>query len=240
MNCDECKNLIGVFMDNELDENRSSDVRIHLAFCPECAVVCEDLTSIIDVCKSESPAGHVPPNSQALWCRINNIIESESKPVPPSPAEAPRGRFWRLSFAQLAAAVLVIAIVSSAATFFAIRKYTQLPSDDFTARSAATQTTFEKILGKIGLVETPGQARLRQAKEREAAIEYWNSRVQARRTQWDRMTREAFDKNLRVIEESVNDYTAILQQDPEDDLSGEMLDSVLTEKVNLLRDFAEL
>ena len=240
MNCDECKNLIGVFMDNELDESQALEIRMHLAFCPECAVVCEDLTSIIDVCKSESPAGHVPPNSQALWCRINNIIESEAKPAPPPPIEAPRGRFWRLSFAQLAAAVLVIAIVSSAATFVAIRKYTQMPADDFTARSAATQTTFEKILSKVGLVETPAQARLRQAKEREATIEYWNARVQARRTQWDRATREAFDRNLRVIEESVNDYTAILSQDPEDDLSGEMLDSVLTEKVNLLRDFADL
>jgi hypothetical protein len=32
----------------------------------------------------------------------------------------------------------------------------------------------------------------------------------------------------------------ILEQDPEDDLSGEMLDSVLNEKMNLLRDFSDL
>ena len=242
MNCDECKNLLGAFMDNDLGEGQAAGVREHLAFCPECAVVCEDLTSILDVCRSESPAEIVPPNSQALWCRINNIIESENKPVTPPPpvAEPERGRIWRLSFLQLAAAVLVIAVVSSVATVFAFRKYTQVPADDFTARSAATQTTFEKLLSKVGLTESPAQARLRQAKEREATIEYWNARVQARRTQWDRTTRDAFDRNLRVIDESVNDYTAILQQDPEDDLSGEMLDSVLTEKVNLLRDFADL
>lgn len=239
MNCDECKSLIGVFMDNELDEDRASDVRMHLGFCPDCALVCEDLTSIMDVCKSESPSEIVPPNSQALWCRINNIIENEVKTAP-VPVEEPRGRFWRLSFPQLAAAVLMIAIVSSLVTVVAIRKYIQPPADDFTARSAATQTTFEKVLSKVGLAETPGQAHLRQAKEREAAIEYWNTRVQARRTQWDRTTREAFDRNLKVIEESVNDYTAILQQDPEDDLSGEMLDSVLNDKANLLRDFADL
>ena len=239
MNCDECKNLIGVFMDNELDESQASDVRMHLAFCPECAHVCEDLTSIMDVCKTESPNEIVPPNPQALWCRINNIIESEANPAP-IPVEEARGRFWRLSFPQLAAAVLLIAVVSSLVTFVAIRKFISPPADDFTARSAATQTTFEKLLSKVGLVETPTQARLRQTKEREATIEYWNTRVQARRSQWDRATREAFDRNLRVIEESVNDYTAILQQDPEDDLSGEMLDSVLNDKVNLLRDFADL
>ena len=226
-------------MDNELDEHQASDVRMHLAFCPECAHVCEDLTSILDVCKTEAPNEIVPPNSQALWCRINNLIESEARPAPLPPAE-PRGGFWRLSFVQLAGAVLFIAVVSSAGTLVAIRRYTAPPTDDFTARSVATQTTFEKILGRVGLVETPTQARLRQTKEREAAIEYWNARVQARRTQWDRVTREAFDRNLRVIDESVNDYTMILQQDPEDDLSGEMLDSVLNDKVNLLRDFADL
>ncbi len=239
MNCDECKNLIGVFMDNELDESQASGVRTHLAFCPECAHVCEDLTSILDVCKTESPNDIVPPNSQALWCRINNILESEAKP-PLVPVEEHRGRFWRLSFPQLAAGVLLIAVVSSLVTFVAIGRYIQPPTDDFTARSPATQTTFEKILSKIGLVETPVQARLRQAKEREAAIAYWNTRVQARRSQWDQATREAFDRNLRVIDESVKDYTTILQQDPDDDLSGEMLDSVLNDKVNLLRDFADL
>ena len=239
MNCDECKNLIGVFIDNELDGDRASGIRMHLAFCPECAHVCEDLTSILDVCKTESPAEIVPPNSQALWCRINNIIESETKPAA-APFVEPRRRFWQLSFLQLAATVLCIAVVSSLVTFIAIRNYIRPPLDDFTTRSATTQTTFEKVLSKIGLVETPTQARERRMKEQQAAIEYWNTRVQARRTQWDRSTREAFDRNLQVIDESLNDYKVILQQDPEDDLSGEMLDSVLTDKMNLLRDFADL
>ena len=239
MNCDECKNLIGAFMDNELDDDRASSVRKHLAFCPGCADVCEDLTSIMEVCKTEPPAEIVPPNSQALWCRINNIIESDVK-TEPKPIEAPRGRFWRLSFMQLAAAVLCIALISSLLTFVAIRNYTQPAADDFTTRSSATQTSFEKVLSKVGLVDTPQQARTRRMKEQQAAIEYWNTRVQSRRAQWDRATREAFDRNLQVIDESLNDYTVILQQDPEDELSGEMLDSVMNDKMNLLRDFADL
>jgi hypothetical protein len=80
----------------------------------------------------------------------------------------------------------------------------------------------------------------RRLQEQKAAIEYWNTRVQTRRSQWDRATRDAFDRNLQVIEESVSDYSLILQQNPEDELSGEMLDSVLNEKMNLLRDFSEL
>lgn len=238
MNCDECKNLISVFMDNELDVTQATAMRMHLAVCLDCAKVCEDFASILDVCTVESPSELVPPNSQALWCRINNIIENDVK-TPPSVAE-PRGRFWRLSFIQVAAAVLCIAVVSSLLTVAAIRNYMQPAAVDFTTRSAATQSTFEKVLSRVGLVETPQQARERRLKEQHAAIDYWNVRVQSRRVEWDRATRDAFDRNLKVIEESVSEYTMILHENPDDELSGEMLDAVLNDKMNLLRDFSDL
>jgi hypothetical protein len=237
MTCDECKSLLSAFMDSELDETRAAFVREHLVACHPCSGVCEDLASILDVCETGVPSELVPPNSQALWRRIHNLIESEVTPVTAAPK--PHGRFWRLSFAQLAAAVLCIAVVSSLLTVVAIRNYMRPPGEP-TAESAATRSLLEKALGKLGLVETPQQARDRRLKEQQAAIDYWNARVQARREQWDRATREAFDRNLQIIDESVNGYTMILEQDPEDDLSGEMLDSVLNEKMNLLRDFSDL
>ncbi|MFT3744442.1 MAG: zf-HC2 domain-containing protein [Pyrinomonadaceae bacterium] len=241
MNCDECKDLIGAFMDNELDESRAVGVRMHLAVCSECAFVCEDLSSILDVCSTESVDEIVPPNSQAMWCRINNIIESEAKAkaAPPPEPEPQKGRFWQLSFMQLATAVVCVGLISSLLTIVAIRNYTQPPTDDFTTRSKATQTTFEKVLSKVGLMDTPQQARESRLKEQQAAIEYWNARVLTRREQWNRTTRDAFDRNLQVINESVFEYTTILQQDPDDELSGEMLDAVMTDKMNLLRDFAD-
>lgn len=242
MNCDECKDLIGAFMDSELDESQAAGVRMHLAVCSECALVCEDLSSILDVCANEAASEIVPPNSQALWCRINNIIETEAKEKasPPPPPEPPKGRFWQLSFMQLSAAVICVGVISSLLTIIAIRNYTQPATDDFTTRSRANQTTFEKVLSRVGLMETPQQARETRLKEQQAAIEYWNARVQNRREQWNRTTRDAFDRNLQVINESVHEYTTILQQDPEDELSGEMLDAVMTDKMNLLRDFADL
>ncbi|MFZ1702157.1 MAG: zf-HC2 domain-containing protein [Pyrinomonadaceae bacterium] len=240
MNCEECKNLLGVFMDNDLEETQASVVRMHLGACPDCARVCEELTSILDVCATEPASEIIPPNSHALWCRINNIIESEINPEPPPPVEVPRRRFWHLSLPQLAAAVLCIAIVSSVGTLIVLRNYSEPASDDFTSRSAATQTTFEKVLSKVGLMDDPYEARERRLKEQHAAIEYWNTRVQARRSEWDGATRDAFDRNLRVINESVNEYTSILQRNPDDDLSGEMLDTVLNEKMSLLRDFSDL
>jgi hypothetical protein len=227
-------------MDNELDSELAAQVRSHLAICLNCARVCEDFASILDVCGGETAPEVVPPNSRALWCRINNIIENEAAQVEPQmPAHTAR-RVWRLSFPQLAAAVLCVAILSSLLTVVALRSYTQPVVADLASRSTASQTTFEKVLVRIGLAESPHQARERRLNEQRAAIDYWNARVQARRVQWDRTTRDAFDRNLQVIDESVSEYTMILQRDPEDDLSGEMLDSVLNEKMNLLRDFSEL
>lgn len=224
-------------MDDELDEQRAADVSTHIAVCGSCARYCEEMSSILDVCTSESASELVPPNSKALWCRINNIIESEQKAVPPT-VEQPKGR-WRFSFLQVAAVVMCVALVSSVLTVVAIRSYLKPAPGDLTTRSSA-HTLFDNALSKIGLVETPQQARERRLKEQQAAIEYWNARVQARRDQWDRMTRDAFDRNLQVIDESVSEYTMILQQDPEDELSGEMLDAVLNDKMNLLRDFSDL
>ena len=96
------------------------------------------------------------------------------------------------------------------------------------------------MLSKIGLVDTPQQARERRIKEQQAAIDYWTKRVSERRGQWDAKMRDAFDRNLNLIDESVSEYTTILQENPDDDLTGEMLDTVLNDKMDLLREFSDL
>lgn len=244
MNCEECQELISLFLDNELDVNASSAVQHHLTVCAGCAKLCEDVAVILETCTDTPPAEIVPPNSRALWCRINNIIESEARTaLQVEPEEPKRGwlsRGWRFTFSQVGIAVIGIAMISSLLTVVGIRNYFEPSGEDTTSRSAASQTTFEKVLGKVGLTETPQQARERRLREQEAAIDYWTRRVAARRAQWDAKIRDAFDRNLYVIDESVNEYNQILQQNPDDELSGEMLNAVLDEKMNLLRAFSDL
>jgi len=237
MNCNECKDHLGAFMENDLPDAQAHAVRVHLALCEPCAAVCEDLAALIDVCSAES-ASELMPNSQALWCRINNIIESEQKEHTPLP-ELPRRRFWQFSFAQLATVITCIAVISSIATFFVVRGYRTAINEDLSLKQAPP-TLMERMLSRVGLIETPQQMRDRKLSERQDAIEYWNARVRQRRELWDRTTREAFDRNLRVIDDTVNEYTVILASDPDDELTGEMLDSVLNDKMNFLRDFSDL
>lgn len=247
MNCEHCQQLISVFLDNELDDLSSTNVRDHLAICETCSRVCEDLAMIVDFCQLEQDESVILPNPQALWCRINNVIESEvqaeifkeNKEKAQSVKQTgwiPRR--WNLSFLQVASAVLGIALISSIITIIGIRNYVVPTDNDILVNSEPS--LFEKVLGKVGLMETPQQKRARVLKDRETAIDYWNKRVEVRRAQWNANLRDAFDRNLNEINQAVNEYTEILQENPQDDLSNEMLDSALNEKMDLLREFSEL
>ena len=253
MNCEDCQELLSDYIDKLLDEKKTARVKAHLTLCKPCAELHDDFASIIKAYDSEAAEEIPPPNEQALWCRINNIIECEIKPEIFEEAKQKQTerqksghwfsrawrRTWSLSLTQLASAVLGIALISSLLTVVAIRNVST--ANYFNDADVANQPSlFEKALSKIGLAETPQQARERHLREQQAAIDYWNKRVAARREQWDRNLREAFDRNLREIDQAVFEYSKNLEDNPQDDLSDEMLDSALNEKVALLREFSEL
>lgn len=248
MNCENCQELISDYIDNLLDEKQTARVKAHLTLCAPCAEVHEDFSSILKVYDLEIAEEVPPPNEQALWRRINNIIECEIQPEilkETTQPEIPRSwvsriwhRTWAISFTQLASAVLGIAVISSLLTVVGIRNF---GSQNALGADVPNQPSlFEKALSKVGLAETQQQQRERHLHEQEAAIDYWNKRVAMRRELWDRNLREAFDRNLREIDQAVYEYSRTLQENPQDEISGEMLNSALDEKMELLREFSEL
>jgi len=52
--------------------------------------------------------------------------------------------------------------------------------------------------------------------------------------------RDTFDRNLQVIDQAVNDSLSELNRNPHDDVSEEMLNVALSEKLALLKEFSEL
>ncbi len=250
MNCERCQELLSEFIDGELQNEISAQVQSHLTLCAECAELHEDFAGIMVLCEKKGVTQETaPPNSQALWCRINNIIETEIQPEIIKEFEekqAKRGWFvkawhrnWSLSATQIVTSIVGIAIISSLLTVIGV-KNASTPSDLSTINVSQPPTLFERVLSKVGLAETPKEARERRLEEQQAVIDYWNKRVQARRAQWDRNLREAFDRNLREIDQVVFEYTKTLEENPQDELSSEMLDSALNEKVEILREFSEL
>lgn len=255
MNCESCKQLISAFLDNDLDIESSADVRGHLAVCADCTRMCEDFAMILDFCDEDQFEARLEPNSEALWCRINNVIETEIQPeldiagvsVNEDRHAAQTGWFSRLwnnslqmTFSQGVTAVIGIALVSSLLTVIGVKNFAQ-PEEGLTAKATTvSETIFEKVLGKFGLIETPQQARDRKLAEQQKTIDYWNKRAEARRENWNPELRDAFDRNLKEIDQVVSEYRRILEKNPLDALTGEMLDSAMKEKMDFLREFSEL
>ena len=248
MNCENCQELLSDYIDNQLDEKKMARMKAHLMLCRSCEEVYEDFSKILGLCNLEITEEIPPPNEQALWCRINNIIECEIKPETTQevkPQEIHQNwvsrmwnRNWSLSFTQVASAVMGIALISSLLTIVGIRNL--MPIDNLTADVSNQTTFFDRVLSKVGLAETTQQVLERRLRERQLAIEYWNNRVAVRRAQWDNRMREVFDRNLREIDQVVFEYSRTLEANPQDELSVEMLDTAMDEKVQLLREFSEL
>ncbi len=248
MNCEKCQKLISSYIDGDLDAQTSNELQTHFSVCADCAKLHEDFASILGFCGETFTEDSIPPNSQALWCRINNIIEidveAEIATEEKKKEEIKQNLFSRIwnsrvqfSPSQMVTSVIGIALISSLLTVVGIRNFS-VPNED--AAVAAEPTLLEKGLAKIGVIETTDQVFERKMKQRKATINYWKKRVETRRAFWNVQMRETFDRNLNVINKSVNEYTEILHEDPQDSISSEMLDSALNEKMELLREFSEL
>jgi negative regulator of sigma E activity len=249
MNCENCQELLSEYIDGELNAVDAANVQSHLGMCVECAELHLDFSSILSFCDNKDVAKEVPaPNSQALWCRIHNEIENEVKPEIAKEIEIKKANrtwfekvwdfTWQLSFSQTVSAVLGVALLSSLLTIVGIKNYSA--TNELTNEATMSPNLFEVFLGRIGVLDTPRETREKRLKEQQTAIDYWNNRVEIRKAQWNSHLREAFDRNLTEIDQVVNEYTEILEQNPQDSVSGEMLDSAMNEKMELLKGFSEL
>ena len=77
MNCQDCQEFISHYLDGELDEITSSAVSAHLSMCDECVGLFDDFRRYRELRQGEQTL--TLPNTSAMWCRIKNVIDAESK-----------------------------------------------------------------------------------------------------------------------------------------------------------------
>ena len=234
MNCEKCQDLISDFLDGALSQEDQSTLNTHLEECLGCASVRNDLQSLVGFCRTQRGQYSAPPNEKALWLRVRNVIEAEARTGTAAAGPARRNfwanwlsRSWELSFPQLAAAAAVIILVVSLSTAVGLRRW----------QSGATGSI--RTADEAGLAvaaENPGN----RVSPQQEAISYWNQRVEFNKARWSPQMRETFDRNLKVIDEAVNDSFEALSKNPHDEVSEEMLNAALNEKLSLLKEFAEL
>ena len=232
MNCEKCQDLISDFLDGALGHEDQSTLNSHLEECLGCADVRQDLESVVGFCRTQRGQYEAPPNEKALWLRIRNVLESEAKPVAATPVPAGRNfwtswvsRSWELSFPQLAAAAAAIVLVVSLSTAVGLRRWEG-------GGPASTSPP-----AGVGLSAANLRNRVSQQQQ---SIAYWNERVEFNKARWNPQMRETFDRNLKVIDDAVNDSFDALSKNPHDEVSEEMLNAALNEKLSLLKEFAEL
>jgi len=233
MNCESYQDLLSDFIDGSLTSKDHKRIETHLGVCNDCAETRNDLSAIVGFCREQRGQYHAVPNERALWLRISNTIEAElaiaSRPNVPASAGwwfRLMNSSWQLSFPQLAASAVAIILVVSLVTVVGVRRIGFGGSAGFQSSGL--------ILGSNA---SPVADRFRQQQQ---IIDYWNQRVELNKARWNPQMRETFDRNMSVIDAAVNDSLRQLNQNPHDEVSEEILNAALNDKVELLKEFAEL
>ncbi len=228
MNCEKCQELIHELLDGSINRSDEFTLNTHLKECLDCDSVRQDLASIVGFCRTYRGEYEATPNEKALWLRIRNVVEA-GKGSEVAGETVPRmsflgrlmGRSWELSLPQLAASAVAIVLLVSLATVVGLRRW-----------------------GTYGVTTSQGQVEASNVNDRvwqrRQVINYWNQRVELNKTRWSPEMRETFDRNMRVIDQVVADSLNELNRNPNDEISEQMLNESLNDKLALLKEFSDL
>ncbi len=246
MNCEKCQELLSDFLDGVLSDEDHRTLGAHLEACLSCYGAHHELDQIVSFCRDHRGEYDAPPNERALWLRIRNTIDSQPATTRPLAANPPAqgravgwlsglfNRQWELSLPQMAAAVAAIAIVVSFATALGLRNLQPVEDSSVVASNDTNRSS-----GSIAAASYPGSLDDRM-KRQQQQIDYWNRRIETRKTQWNAQMRDTFERNLQVLDQAVAAHSEELRRNPNDEVSEEMLNIALNEKMDLLREFSDL
>jgi hypothetical protein len=234
MNCEKCQELLSDFLDGTLGYSEHAAVGAHVAACSSCSAAREDFHAIIAAAREVRGQLFAPPDERAVWLRVRNTIEAETRPARATAAHGGGfwsrlfGKSWELSLPQLAAGVACLVIAVASVTALGVRYAAPVQVSD-SARSASP-------VRRVVSDETYPAAYL---EPHEPSLHYWEQRVEARKASWNPRMRASFDRSVMVLDQTVNESLDDLRQNPHDEVAEEMLNSALRDKIELLREFGE-
>lgn len=241
MNCEKCQELLSDFLDGALPDGVHRQMCAHMEECLECFHLRGELDEIVTFCRESRGQYDAPPNERALWLRIRNTIESEPRTLSVGAVASNitrvhwwsrlMDRHWEMTLPQLAAAVSVIIIAVALGTAFSLRQVTNNPRPETATNNVGAQssTSARSLASDV-------DDRMRS---QQVAIDYWYDRVRERKRRWNPQIREAFERNLGVLDQAVEDSRQRLKANPHDEVSEEMLNSALNDKMELLKEFSD-
>jgi hypothetical protein len=247
MNCEKCQELLSDFLDDAMNDADRATFNAHLEECLPCYNAHAELNSIVSFCRETRGDYDVPPNGNALWLRIRNTVESEyvaAHAAAQNPTHRARReswlsramrRSWELSFSQMVTAVVAIVIFASLATVFSLRSLQNNSSSATTNLNSTSSQTIE--------LANNGGAQVFELKDRpwqQQQINYLTEVVEQHKTHWNPQVRADFERNLDLLNQTVNESLQKLSAHPHDEVTEEMLNAALNDKMQLLREFSDL
>jgi hypothetical protein len=228
MNCEKCQELIHDLLDGTISCEDELSLNTHLGECLDCEGVRQDLSSIVGFCRSHRGEYEAPPNPQALWLRIRNVVEAETMTTSAGSTVRRKsffgelmGRSWELSLPQLASFAAAIVLLVSLTTVVGLRRW------------GNNETTSQPNPAQASNVNE-------RVWQRQQVINYWNQRIELNKARWSPAMRETFDRNMQVIDQAVTQSLNELNRNPHDEISEQMLNESLNDKLALLKEFSDL
>jgi anti-sigma factor RsiW len=230
MNCEKYQNLMSDLIDGSLTPTACEEIEAHLSACASCAEARTDLQAIVAYCREHRGEYDTVPNERAMWLGISNVIEAELASNRPAAVPAGAGwwfrltnRSWQVTFPQLATSIAATIVVAVLLTFAGMRIF----------NNSGVRTGGIAIAKDVSDVHD----RIRQ---QEQIIAYWNKRVEVNKARWTEQMRTAFDRDMAVYDGTVNEAMRRLDQNPHDEVSEDVLNAALNDKIALLKEFGDL
>ena len=216
MTHDDARQLLDDYVTGDLSEEDRAPVADHVASCESCAAEVGSLRKIL-ARAAELPHSIEPPAES--WSVIRAAIERDSAAVAAHDI-GPASPFWRRPYA-LAAAALLVAVLSSAGTAFYMMSRGADGSPARTAPAALVAFTIQEndYLRRVSVLQD-----LLDRQEPSLAP----------------ATVAQLKASLRTIDEAILEARNALARDPANKLLVEMLSGSYKQKVDLLRRTSEL
>lgn len=236
---DRWTDRLSEYIDGELDAEQTRALEEHLESCGSCRGILHELRQVVQ--RAHAVEDFEP--DEELWEAIAARIEERTIEVP-EPRRAPRGprstrsaRTVRLEVPQLVAAGLALMILSGALGWFARPRDESGalgPGADSPARVAehnGSAVEFEPVDDGLWRESGTELAAVRW----EEAVESQEAVYRQMRSQIDTTTVRVLEKNLGLLDRSIEEIKEARQEDPGNPLWNNRLADSLKRKLRLLR-----
>jgi hypothetical protein len=223
MDCLDYQELLSEYIDGDLKPNKRMMVGDHVKSCQNCNLVYQDLRQIVGL-SQQLP---LLATENALWKKIEKEILEIPKTETPK-TKSIWTRFWQhkweftISAPQLTGALASLALVIVLANSFS---YTPQNSVNSSLKNTVSAKPVDSYIANPTEIELKG------------TIDRLSHTVKERYQEWDPEIQSLYDRNLLLVNQTIDECNQLSQHNPGDPLVHELMVTAYQEKIRLLEQF---